>query len=209
MRAWTLTPVGAVALLTLAACAPAATRTAPVAPGDALDLSCADFADTSEAALRATYGADNVVEQTLAGPEGETYQATVLFPDTPIRRLEIVWQDQAARARPANISVSSENSAWTGPNGLSIGDELERVEQLNGRAFKLWGFSWDYGGWVSDWNEGALASVSGGCTVGVRFEATEESNDAQGDAEFLSDSHVMRAAAPRIVALALVFPDRQ
>jgi hypothetical protein len=202
-------PVRAVALLALAACDPAATSGAPAAPTDATDLSCTALSDMSEAALRAAHGEDNVVEQTLFGVEGETYSATVLYPDDPRRRLEIVWQDQAAKTWPANISVGGENSVWTGPNGLSIGDELARVEQLNGRPFKLWGFSWDYGGWVSDWNGGAFAAAEGSCTTGVRFEATGNGDNADGDGEFQSDSEEMRAAKPRIVALALVFPTRE
>ena len=206
MKIWTLTPLRAVALLALAACETATTQNAPTVPREALDLSCTAFAEMSEAALRAAYGEDNVAEETLYGPEGETYTATVLFANDASRRLEIVWQDQATKQRPVNISVAGENSFWTGPSGLSIGDDVARVEQLNGRPFKLWAFSWDYGGWVSDWNGGALAAPSGGCSTGVRFEATSGGGDADGDGEFQSDSEAVRAAAPRVVAFALVFP---
>jgi hypothetical protein len=203
MKSRTLTPLRAVALLALAACDPAAITQTPEGPG-ALDLSCAAFADMSEAALRAAYGADNIVEQTLPGPEGESYFASVLYPNDPLRRLEIVWADEATKMQAASVSVSGEASAWSGPNGLSIGDDLARVEQLNGRAFKLWGFGWDYGGWVSDWSGGAFASDA--CMTRVRFEPTRENLNAQGDREFPSDSEQIRAARPRVVTLALVFP---
>jgi hypothetical protein len=207
MKIWTFIPLRAVALLALAACDPATTtqETQAAAPDGALDLSCTAFAEMSEAALRAAYGEGNLVEQTLPGAEGESYTATVLYADDPTRRLEIVWEDDATKMRPANVSVSGDASVWTGPNGLSIGDELAQIEQMNGRPFKLWGFGWDYGGWVSDWNGGALAPHDG-CITRVRFEATAESNNAQGDREFLSDSAEIRGANPKVVAFALVFP---
>ena len=131
----------------------------------------------------------------------------MLYANDPNRRLEIVWEDQA-RLRPANVTVSGESSVWTGPNGLSLGDDLARVEQLNGRPFKLWGFGWDYGGWVSEWNGGAFAPAAG-CMTRVRFEATAENNNAQGDAEFQSDSAEIRASNPKVVTFALVFPGPQ
>jgi hypothetical protein len=82
------------------------------------------------------------------------------------------------------------------------------VEQLNGRPFKLWGFGWDYGGWISDWNGGAFQPADG-CMTRVRFEPGAENVNAQGDGEFQSDSDAMRAASPRVVTFALVFPTAQ
>jgi hypothetical protein len=208
MRFWTLMPVRAVALLALAACNPTTTEEATPAAPEALDLRCAAFAGASQAALQAAYGADNIVEQTLPGPEGESYTASVLYPNDPARRLEIVWADDATKVRPASVTVAGEHSIWTGPNGLSLGDELARVEQLNGRPFKLWGFGWDYGGWISDWNGGAFQPADG-CMTRVRFEPGAENVNAQGDGEFQSDSDAMRAASPRVVTFALVFPTAQ
>lgn len=209
MKIWTLMPVRAVALLALAACDPAATTNeAPGGTAEAFAMSCTAFAGTSEAALIAAYGADNIVEQTLPGAEGESYTASVLFPNDPERRLEIVWADQTERTQPATISVSGERSTWTGPNGLSLGDDLARVEQVNGKPFKLWGFGWDYGGWVSDWDGGAFAP-NGGCMARVRFQATAENNNVQGDSEFLSNAPEMIDSVPRVTEFALVFETPQ
>jgi len=205
MTDWKLAPVRAVALFTLAACnpsgAPSSTSEAE-APAE-LVLNCEAFRYASADALAASYGADNLVEQTLPGAEGESYTATVLYPDDPARRLEIVWQDEA-RTRPANISVSGENSAWAGPNALSLGQSLTDVEAANGQAFKLWGFGWDYGGWVSEWNGGSFA-LADGCMVRVRFAAGAEGAGAQGDAEFDSNSDVIRRALPVVTSFALVY----
>ena len=75
---------------------------------------------------------------------------------------------------------------------------------MNGRPFKLCGFGWDYGGWVSDWDGGAFAPAEG-CMTRVRVQATQENNNAQGDSEFLSSAQEMRDSAPRVTAFALVF----
>jgi hypothetical protein len=209
MTSWTLTPVRAVALFTLAACNPSSNTPAPAPEGAAqeLMLSCTAFQYASAAALAASYGPDNLVEEVLPGPEGESYTATVLYPNDPSRRLQIVWQDEA-RVRPASISVSGEASAWVGPNSLSLGQALAEVEAVNGSPFMLWGFGWDYGGWVSDWNGGAFAPVAG-CVTRVRFDATGDQEGAQGDSTFASDSAVIRRAAPRVSEFGLSYPTAQ
>jgi hypothetical protein len=206
MTDWKLAPVRAVALFTLAACDPAGAPSQTSAEAEApaeLVLSCEAFRYASADALAASYGADNLVEQTLPGPEGESYTATVLYPDDPARRLEIVWQDEA-RTRPANISVSGENSVWAGPNALSLGQSLADVETANGAPFKIFGFEWDYGGTVADWGGGAFAPADG-CLTRVRFLATTEDSGAVGDAEFDSNSDVMRRALPVVSEFALVY----
>jgi hypothetical protein len=208
MTDWKLAPVRAVALFTLAACdpsaAPSSSTPVPEAPAE-LVLSCEAFRYASADALAASYGPDNLVEQTLPGPEGESYTATVLYPNDPARRLEIVWQDPDARSRPATLTVAGEDSVWTGPNALSLGQPLADVETANGGAFKLWGFDWDYGGWVSEWNGGAFSQADG-CMVRVRFEPGNLGEGAVGDSEFDSNSDVMRRALPVVRAFALVYP---
>jgi hypothetical protein len=104
------------------------------------------------------------------------------------------------------VSVSGEGSLWRGPHNIAIGDDLAQIETSNGRAFTLWGFGWDYGGWVSDWQGGAFAPTQG-CAVRVRFQAGNDGANAQGDSEFASDSAPMRRAAPRVSEFGLRFSD--
>ena len=193
----------ALAALLLAACGQPAQRDA--VPDSQLALSCDAFASASGAALVAAHGAGNVVEQTLPGVEGESYTATVVYPNDPTRRLEVVWRDQTAKNAPASVLVAGEDSLWVGARDLSIGDELANVERSNGRAFELWGFDWDYGGWVSDWKEGAF-SPSNGCNIRVRFNQRDAaSTSASGDSSFMSDDPAMRAADPTVSAFGLLF----
>lgn len=194
----------ALAALLLAACGqPAQQRDA--APDNQLALTCEAFADASGASLAAAHGAGNVVEQTLPGVEGESYTATVVYPNDPARRAEIVWRDAAARTGAASVIVAGPQSRWVGPHELSIGDTLAEIERANGRPFQLWGFGWDYGGWVSDWQGGAFASADA-CNVRARFQARGDANThALGEAAFMSNDSAVRAADASVSEFGLMF----
>jgi len=176
---------------------------APEAATNQLSLLCDAFEHVSYDALAAAYGPDNLREETLPGPEGSSYTATVLYPDDTTRRLEIVWRDDANTALES-VTVSGEGSLWRGPHNIAVGDGLAQVEASNGAPFKLWGFGWDYGGWVSDWNGGAFVRP-GACNVRVRFEPGNAAPGAQGDSEFSSDSEAMLSVTPRVAEFGLVF----
>lgn len=195
----------AVAVFVLVGCQPPSAVDEAASAGGDLSLICDAFAHVSFDALAAAYGADNLREETLPGPEGETYTATVLYPGDTARRLEIVWAD-AARAMPASVSVSGAGSLWRGPHNIAIGDDLARVEAANGRPFRLWGFGWDYGGWVSEWNGGQLGD-NNNCRVRVQFDAANEPTGVMGDSEFASDVPDMRAAAPTVSEFGLMFAE--
>lgn len=105
--------------------------------------------------LRKLYGADQVKEATLYGPEGMTYPGFHLFPGT---------DDEL------NISIDSvgfladtynPGSHWaSAQHGVRIGTSLEDLERLNGGPFIFSGFDWDYGGNVYDWLGGELDGYS-------------------------------------------------
>ncbi len=164
-----------------------------------LELTCAAFANMSGEALAARFGAENIVDQTRNGPEGETYEATMVFANDPARALEIVWADPATRARPLSVLVAGEASQWVGPGGLRVGAAIAAVEQANGRPFTLYGFDWDYGGRVADWRGGALAQPD--CRMEANFAPQGDNTSASGDQEFASNAPEMRAADPRLTAI--------
>lgn len=165
-------------------------------------LSCEDFANLTPELLNQRFGAENVSEQILPGPEGENYEASVVFADDPARRFEVIWNN--TRTAPAAISIKGEASAWEGPGRLEMGLPIAEVERINGRPFKLWGFGWDYGGWASDWNGGAF-DVQQNCRVRVQFDAASETAGAMGDSEFTSDNAAVRAATPVVTEFGLSF----
>jgi hypothetical protein len=134
------------------------------------------------------------------GPGGAKLNATVVFPDDPKRRLEVLWHDEPNRARPSAIVITG-SSLWLAPRGLKLGMALTEVEKRNGKPFKLNGFGGDTGGNVTDWDGGKLDQL-GACRMGVRFRAdSKASPDVVGKVtttqSFTSKDADMLAAKPR------------
>ena len=187
--------------LALAACGqPAPSNVEPneAASAEGLTISCANFNNLTPEALVERFGAENVSMQTLPGAEGESYEATVVFANDPTRRLEIVWNE--GRTAAASVSVETAGTRWKTDDGLTIGTPIAAVERVNVMPFKLWGFGWDYGGWVSDWHVGALSQRAvPGCRLRIRFSArTDPGVGAMGDSEFTSNDPAIRAADPAV-----------
>jgi hypothetical protein len=208
----------AIAALALCACGPqtgkpsettttaTASATTASAPG-AFELSCAAFANATGASLEQRFGAANVVQQNIAGAEGEEALGTLLFANDPARRVEIFWNDTPGRTGPASVTISGtqgQRSQWTGPHNLTLGESMTDVEHANGGAFTLYGFEWDYGGTVTDWRGGALAPDDN-CHVHVGFQPTGGAGRASGDTAFRSDSAEMRAAHPYVAVVGVSF----
>ena len=196
-----------IALTLVAACSPPAqtSTTATTEAAAPMVLACEAWAHVSGATLEQRFGSDNVVEQTLPGPEGETYVATVIYPNTPDKRVEIVWRDLEGREVPMSVTVRGERSDWAGPRGIRLGAPLESIEQANGRPFQLYGFGWDYGGYVNDWKGGAVNDPA--CHVGIRFDPSEDGDDSAvtGDGGFMSDAPGTRAAQAHVSEISLGF----
>jgi hypothetical protein len=126
--------------------------------------------------LAIAFDSKNLVYTEVDGPEGTKLNATVLFPNDPKRRLEVLWQNEAARADTSLIVVGGQ-SQWSGPKGLRIGMPIAALEKANGKPFSLSGLDQDSGGSVLDWKGGAMASLPGGCKVGVRLTADPKAKD--------------------------------
>ena len=113
---------------------------------DALHLECVGpfGPDGSETGLRQIFGDGSVAAEVIDGPEGSTLDATLLFPDDPTRRLVILWQDEASRAKPAAIIIR-DDSEWVGPGGLRL---IQRG-------------AWGRGGWRDGRGRGSGCLVAG------------------------------------------------
>jgi hypothetical protein len=193
-------------------------RTAAVAEQDPFILSCTAFSATLTAAeLVARYGASNVKADKIHIGEGEFEDGTVLYPDEPKRRAEILWKERNIQRSPQMIRVTAAESQWRTFQGLALGLTLREVEKLNRRPFRLSGFGWDYGGTTIRWSGGALESKgSKDCNVWARFQS-EPSTPAEvrlarqvmGDKEFSSGHPGMQASNARVYQFGLHFTDRQ
>jgi hypothetical protein len=178
----------------------AAAHSAPAAAG-ARTVACSGmFAkDSSHIKLAQAVGATNIEYGQVSGAAGSALNASVLYPKDPKRRLEVLWQNEAARTDTSLIVITGQ-SQWHAPKGLRLGLALAALEKLNGKPFKLSGFDQPEGGAVSDWQGGALAELPGGCQVGVKLaadpKATPDVLAAAAGTDLMSSDAAVRAAKP-------------
>jgi hypothetical protein len=160
--------------------------------------------ESSHMKLATRFDSRNLAFTEVDGPEGSRLMASVLFPNDPKRRLEVLWQNEAARS-DTHLIVINGQSTWTAPKGLRLGLALAALEKLNGKPFKISGFDQPNGGSVSDWQGGALENLPGGCRLGIRLvpdaKATEAARSEVLGTEFMSNDANMRAVRPIIAEI--------
>jgi hypothetical protein len=168
-------PQAAAATPPAAGARPAAARAGSGAPRT---IACSGVfgRESTHLKLAMAFDARNVVFTEVDGPEGSKLNATVVFPTDPKRRLEVLWQNEAARADAALIVIGGK-SQWSGPKGLRLGMTLAALEKANGKPFSISGLDQENGGSVLDWKGGAMSSLAGGCKVGVRFVVDAKAKD--------------------------------
>ncbi|MDQ2080446.1 hypothetical protein RA307_09660 [Xanthobacteraceae bacterium Astr-EGSB] len=156
--------------------------------------------------LAIAFDSKNLVFTEVDGPEGSKLNASVLFPNDPKRRLEVLWQNEASRADTSLIVIGGK-SQWTGPKNMRLGMTLAALEKANGKPFSLSGLDQDNGGSVLDWKGGAMASLPGGCKVGVRFaadaKAKDEARAAAAGKELNSNDAVLKPARLTVTEIIL------
>lgn len=118
-------------------------------------------AATTAAELIELFGEENVQRRTIPGAEGtEYYNVSVVYPDTP-NQLIVFWQNNRYGSVPQSVAVRQAGTAWKTVYGITVGTSVEELNRINGQPFTISGFGWDYGGYVSAWNDGTLAAVQG------------------------------------------------
>ena len=126
--------------------------------------------DTSAADLERSFGIQNVKSAEVYIGEGFAEAGTVVFPDQPEDRIEIVWRDTDQKRSPAWIRIRGTRSNWRTPQGLSLGSDLRTLERVNRRPFRILSFDVDYAGSVLSWSGGFLERKSpAGCMIGARL----------------------------------------
>ena len=180
-------------------------------------------AETSDAALAALFGPDNVRPVDVQLGEGFTAPGTAVYPDDPARRIEIVWSD-GTRTTPKEIRLTGASSVWRTREGISLGSTLREIERLNGYPFKLAGFAFDAAGTIVDCGRGRLTML--GCTGAdadrgrqprqlvvrlmpeVAWVAAPEYRQVIGDRIFSSGHPAMQALDPRVYQMIVLVGPR-
>jgi hypothetical protein len=189
--------------------APAADRARPAAQKPvprvaATEVTCSGVfvKDSSHLKLATKYDSRNIIFGKVDGPDATKIDASILFPNDPRRRLEVLWNNEADRSETSVIAINGK-SQWTAPKGLKLGLAIAALEKANGRPFKLTGFGSDGAASVVGWEGGALAAVPGGCKIGVRLFADPKTPEnarsaVAGDKELFSNDPKMLAVKPTI-----------
>jgi len=162
--------------------------------------------DTAES-LMATYKSYAQVTD-IPGAEGIMQKGVVLYGNDPRRRVEVFFYDDAL-TEVSTVLIRGD-SQWSGPKGLHLGSTLADVEGANEKPFKLSGFDWDYGGYVSDFNRGKLAKIKGNCIFGVRLGVPENRGPVpapiEGEKTLVSSDAAVVAAKPVVQELSVGWP---
>lgn len=146
--------------------------------------------------LERAYGKGSIKAMDLDGPEGTTIPGAKLFAGTD-RELEIVFDEE--KKTVADIRIVGK--AWTFANGLKLGLSIAEVEKINGKAFQISGFDWDYGGYAN-FEGGKLAQK-----VSVRFEAGENSDPSlSGDKQIPTTNKKLRASGAKVSEISVFMP---
>jgi hypothetical protein len=177
---------------TAAPAAPAAD--AGFAPLDATLVAVDDTLDSAVARL----GAANAVAAKVPGGEGTEMDGWILYPDDPTRRV-YVYLDEAD-GQPSTLRVMDPESRWQRADGIRMGVTLAELVQRNGASVTFMGFDWDYGGGITDWNDGAFDRDPPMGHVTLCPPSVENAGDdyPAGDAEFTSDNAWVVAHPPTV-----------
>jgi hypothetical protein len=172
--------------------------------------------DADEAAIRLAYGDAATSDGEIYIGEGYSEMGTVVFPDDPSRRIEILWHHPEARMRPSAIilrETSTRRVAFSTSSTLTIGvgASLAEVELANGRPFEILGFDWDNGGTAGNWRGGALSGKDDDCFISLRFDPDSDAPghaqaEVSGDRVFLSSDAAMRAVNPTVNSIIIGWP---
>jgi hypothetical protein len=135
------------------------------------------------------YGKNNVRTARIPVGEGETVPGLILFKGTPS---ELLIRFKAGTRKIELIEVAGKSNIWRTKKGIRIGSTAQQIEKLNGRAFNLFGFEWDYAGRSAGWRSGKISKA-----ITVDFAPSQKlphtlTRKVIGDAKFSSRNKVIR-----------------
>lgn len=157
--------------------------------------------------MQRTFGKANVREAGIELGEGETAPGIEIYPAKPSQRIELAWADAAHKKGIDFVAVEGKKSLWHTCEGITLGTDLKTLERLNGRAFSLRGFEWDYPGDFVSWRNGKLAKPLRDVFLRMdRASAPAHYYDqVAGDSVFLSNTPAMQGVNPVVYKLGLAY----
>ncbi|PKP19682.1 MAG: hypothetical protein CVU05_10815 [Bacteroidetes bacterium HGW-Bacteroidetes-21] len=166
-----------------------------------------------EAEFISMFGKENVVRDTIWGPEGMFSMGTILFPNTE-KQVEIMWEDTVNNAYSLSLEISARynegweySSYWKTKDGVTIGSTLTELVAINEKPINFLGVGWDYGGNIMSYNGGKLDSAGIGVTLDIEDTQTQNEEAYQkvvGDVELNSESAEVKALTFKVIRIAVL-----
>jgi len=155
---------------------------------------------TDFAGLQAIYGAANVKDERICGPEcADSIDVTIIYPEKN-NEFTVYWKDNLYHTAIAFIETYLPDGPYHTVNGLKIGSSLEDLLKINGKQIIFSGFDWDYGGSIQDYGMGTLQNSP----LGFRLEMTGDGGtELSGDSEFNTEMPEVKKNLTKIKILAL------
>lgn len=122
---------------------------------------------TDYAGLQQLFGAGNVKDERICGPECiDSINVTFVYRDTD-KEITVYWADSAYHKSIVFLECYSEKGPYHTATGLRIGSTLRQLLALNGKKISFSGFDWDYGGSIHSYNGGSLDKSGVGFQLGL------------------------------------------
>jgi len=170
-----------------------------------------------EAELIKKFGRDNVSWDTVYGAEGAVSMATLLYKGS-CDQVEIKWKNLKNKSVIEKVTLNAlydekqekliTFSHWKTSYGIMLGTTLKELETMNGVPFIFFGFGWDYGGIISEFNGGKLSSIPVSLQLGISDIVNDSSNPdyemLMGDNEYNSVDPEAQRLNPVVVSISLM-----
>lgn len=128
------------------------------------------------------FGKENIKEETIWLEEGTVEEKVfLLYPGK--NEIQIRFDENN---KIKSVNISSPESQWN-VNGITTGLAISELTDLNGNPFEFYGFGWDYGGTVTNWNEGKFASFNENVVIRLGFDWETAENKGVNVNNFMGD----------------------
>ncbi len=120
------------------------------------------------------FGEESITEDEIEiSEDGEEADATIIYEDTE-NELTIIWNENGT---PAKLWFNEWGAKWD-VYGIKIGLPIRYLQEINGVPFEFYGFNWDNGGLIFNWNRGDLARMleNDNLYLGFDHAAAKEKN---------------------------------
>ena len=123
---------------------------------------------------------------------------------------QMIYTDEN-NSHPGSLLIDEAGSKWHLANSIKLGTDSKTLQSLNQKPFTFYGFYWDYGGVITEWNGGALSKKTvSGSQINIHLCPPEDpklpENYLMGDGTFNSDNPLAVKFPPVVCKLGVYFP---